>query len=357
MNFLQGKSPAERNKFIAVIVLGALALVALSYTFLFNSAPKKVANSNKNANNNSRVNGQTETASTKTQIPSPDDLRDELPMSLPNDPFPPVSGVESSRNIFALYNPDDRPATVTPVINEKPTPIPSPPPPPPVTLTSVNPQMVYAQSKDFTMEVIGDKFTPETKVLFNGQEIATQFVNPQRMTAQISASLISGEGQRQIMVRSQDGKLFSNVAVMMVQAPPTPNFNFVGLVARRGYNNDTATLQDKVSKQYQNVRLGENIGRFKVASISSKEVVMQDSELGFRHSLTFVDEKSAGRPGASAQTNNGFQNLNPNMPYQYQPNPAMPNPYMQQPQPAQPQPPQPTNTRNQDEEDGDDDNR
>lgn len=351
MNFLQGKSPAERNKIIAVIVLGALAVVALSYTFLFNSAPRRAANTNKNANGNLKV---AQSQSNSNKIPTVKEIQEEeLPVSLPDDPFPPAFGADSSRNIFALYNPEDRPA-VTP-IKEIPIPSPSPTPPPPVTLARVNPQMVYARSKDFTMEVVGDKFTPETRVLFNGQEVPTQFANAQRMTAQISASLISGEGQRQIMVRSQDGKLFSNVAVMMVQAPPTPNFNFVGLVARRGYNNDTVTLQDKASKQYQNVRLGENIGRFKVASISSKEVVMQDTELGFRHSLAFVDEKSANRAGANAQPNygsNGFQNLNPNM--QYQPNQSMPSPYMQQPQPYPP--PQPTNTQNEDDGDEGDDN-
>jgi hypothetical protein len=346
MNFLQGKSPAERNKIIAVIVLGALAIITLAYTFLPGSSPKrKTTTANKEANNNSSL-----AQGKSNQIQLPEEIRaEELPTSIPDDPFPPTGAIESSRNIFALYDPSDKPAVAAMPALNKPSPIPSPTPPPPMVLARVNPQMVYARSKDFTLEVIGDKFTPETRILFNGQEVATQFVNAQRLTAQVSSGLISGEGQRQIMVRTPDGKLFSNVAGFMVQAPPMPNFNFVGLVARRGYNNDTATLQDKASKQYQNVRLGESIGRFKVASISSKEVVMQDNELGFRHSLTFVDEKTVSKVGTNAQSNDGsrgFQNLNPSPNMRYQPNPSMPNQYM-----PPPQPPTPTSTQNDEDED------
>lgn len=347
IKFLEGKTPAERNKILAAMVLGLLAFVALSYTFLFSGSPaKKTANANGNANNSTVVKGVTPQTSATPGVQTVSQAQNECPFCdltpLPEDPYAPLYGDAPTRNIFALYDPSQNPPP-TP----KPSPIatPTPVPSPPVSLAYVNPTFKYSGERDFTLEVGGDKFTADTKIYFNGMEVPTQFGGAQRLTAQIPAALISGAGQRQIIVRSPDGKLYSNVAMFDVQAPPVPNFNYVGLVARKRYNNDMAVLQDKTNKQqFQNVRLGETVGRFKVVSISSREVVMQDAQLSFRHTLPFVDERTASGSSSGstttrrpANTYDGFGNVQFQTIDPSQQIPGIPSQYtQQQPQPQSP---------------------
>jgi hypothetical protein len=316
MKFLEGKTPAERNKIVAACVLGFLALLSLGYTFLSSGSSTKkktITNGNanlivKNASPNPNVNN-------GDRISTPEQVCAEDPFCgltmLPENPFPPVYGDAPSRNIFALYEPPP-PAPPKPSPMPSPIPIPSPTPPP-FIITAANPSTnpVYAQQGDFTLEIFGDKFPADARILFNGIEVPTQYGGANRLTAQINASLVATPGQRQIVVRTPDGKM-SNVAALEVAAPPVPNYNFVGLVARKRFNNDTAVLQDKTSKELQNVRLGSTLGRFKVVSISSKAVVLQDTTLAFnRHSLPFADEKSAARSGGATSTNPPPNNLPP----------------------------------------------
>lgn len=360
MNLFEGKTPAERNKTVAALVLGSLAVVTLAYTFIFSgSSPKKKPSES----------GAVKTIPRPSPVPGQpggglqdvESVKNEDPFygltALPENPFPPVFGGASSRNIFALYEPSNNPAP--PKMPQMPSPVPPPSPTPfPISVQYVasNPNPVYARQGDFVLEVGGDKFTPDSRVLFNGSEVQTEFGGAQRLTARIPAALITNEGQRQIVVRTSDGTKMSNVAMFNVLAPPVPNFNYVGLVARKRYNNDTAMLQDKQSKEYKTVRLDETLGRFKVVSISSREVVVQDTELKFRHSLPFMDEKSAGRSGSTVRTepyNNGIPpGFDPNVQIQYQQNiPGIPNQYTQQPQ-RQPQPQKKADT-NDDEDDED----
>ncbi len=368
MKILQGKTPAERKKTIAALVLGFLAVVALAYTFLFSGSGGKSAKTNANANSktvavvtNANANSQPNPVKSVTDAKAEDDFYGLGP--IPENPFPPVYADAPARNIFAFYVPP--PPPVPKPVQPSPLPQPSPPPPPDFFVQYANPQTVYARQGDFALEIGGDKFTPDAKVLFNGVEVPTQFQNANRLTAQISADLIADAGQRQITVNAP-GK-FSNTASLIVNQPPVPNFNFVGLVARQHFNNDTATIQEKSTKAFQNVRLGETVGRFKVVSISSKEVVMQDTQLNFRHNIPFYDEKTAsarnsgatgagtGNPGRSGNppANNGFPpGFDPNNQIQYQSIPGIPGQYVQ-PQMQIPAMPQPTKPADDVDDDGD----
>lgn len=352
-----GKTPAERNKTIAALVLGLLAVVVLSYTFFFSggsSKSKTTANNNANANKSVVRLPQ---SSTSPAIPSVIEVKTDNPFDvltpLPDDPYAPVFADAPSRNIFVLYDPSQNPP---PAPKASPIPTPVPVPTPPLFIGGINPSSKYSGERDFTIEVYGDKFTPDSKILFQGTLIPTQYGGAQRLSGQVSAALIMGEGPRSISVATPDGKLYSNPTQLSVQAPPVPNFNFVGLVARKRYNNDTVVLQDKTNKQqYLNARLGETVGgRFKVVSISGKEVVMQDVQLSFRHSLPFMDEKTAGTTGGGSVTtrpttpsgNDGFGNVQFQtiQPGQYIPGitqqPPPPQPAQPQPQPGQkPDPP------------------
>ena len=167
----------------------------------------------------------------------------------------------------------------------------------------------YAGSKGFRLEIGGDRFTPDSRIYFNGNELPTTFISPQKLTAEIPANLIAGEGARQIIVQTPDGKLYSNQIMLNVQAPPRPEFRYIGMIARKGYNNDTAYFEEKGKKEPVGARLNDIVGgRFRLFSISSSEVVFEDKELGFRHKMALYrpdpgQSASTGRPDNPA----GFQ--------------------------------------------------
>jgi hypothetical protein len=330
MKFLEGKTPAERNKIIIAIVLGGLAVIALSYTlsgFLF--SPKKI--------------GGPGASPTPTPTGTPQELR-----AGSNDPSDPSAladvawmlttpityaqnafSSDAGRNIFAFYEPPPpTPYSPTPVVIAPP-PLPTPTPTPPFTLTYVSPSAIYAGSKTFRMEVMGDKFTPEARILFNGSELPTNFINAQKLTADVPAVLIAGEGPRQIMIRTPDGKGYSLPAMMQVQAAPVPNFEYIGLVEKKHRNNDMAILKEKGKTEVASFRLNDTVGdRFRLISISSREVILEDRSLGFRHRLPFSEGKSSGggAVGGSFITNSpqgrGGQGAFP----PYMSNPNSPNP-------------------------------
>ncbi|MBA3766327.1 MAG: hypothetical protein H0W99_04935, partial [Acidobacteria bacterium] len=84
MALFEGKTPSERNKLIAAIVLGALALMALSYMFFGSSfTPKRIQNTN------SRATGVTQTTTTTSinttnAVASPDQVRKEAELAPPH---------------------------------------------------------------------------------------------------------------------------------------------------------------------------------------------------------------------------------------------------------------------------------
>src|SRR2546421_4165577 len=116
------KKPAERNKMIAAVVLGAIALISLAYMLLGSSSSPKPTTSNTNKRTpTSTVAGQ-KPAQTAAQVREQEGF---IPQEIKYDPVSPPSVPEAGRNIFAFYVPP--PPTPTPT----PTPIPTPTPPQP----------------------------------------------------------------------------------------------------------------------------------------------------------------------------------------------------------------------------------
>ncbi|HEY0404360.1 MAG TPA: IPT/TIG domain-containing protein [Pyrinomonadaceae bacterium] len=307
MALLEGKTPAERNKTIAAIVLGGLALISVSYMMFGSSAPAKKSAT---ANSNSKANASTAQVA-KTPVPEQvedagvlEELRPiDIRMAQPSIP-------EAGRNIFAYY--EGPPPTPTPTpgaaLPLPPTPTPTPPN---LLVASISPVNVYARTGDFTLEVAGDKFTPAVRVEINGAEVPTRYINAQQLTASVPGGMISFEGPRQISVRSADSQLFSNTATLNVQAPPTPNYAFVGVLAKRS-SNDTALLKDKASRDLLSVQRGDVLGgRFRVTSISEREVALIDTTLKIKHTLPLTTDSSSGNtPGVQSQPASGFPNPN-----------------------------------------------
>ena len=238
------------------------------------------------------------------------------------------SAPEAGRNIFAFYEPPiPTPYSPTPFVAPQ-TPTPPPPPTPTLGLSFINPQSVYAGTKAFRMDVQGDKFTPDVRIYFQGSEMPTRFISAQQLSTDIPANFIAQEGARIIEVRSPDGKLWSTQFTFNIQAPPKPQFQYIGMIARKRGNNDTAYFQESGKNVPFGARLNDVLGsRFRLVSISSGETIFEDTSLGFRHKLTLVQPAAGTGSGGPGRGSGGFPNPNPGGF-----NPPMVNPFPTNPQ-------------------------
>ncbi len=282
------QNPAERKKLIWAGALGIVALVLLWWTFFgFGGSSKQVAQ---------RPPVNTVSPGTKIVSAQPP----PLPITAGNDDIERLRPInfessapvvaEAKRNIFAYYEPP----TISVAAASVPTPTPTPTPP--VLLASLSPANVYARTDEFTLDLAGDKFTSQLRIVADNTELRTRYISPQQLSAIVPASLIANAGSRQVMARSADGKLYSNAMTLTVNAPPTPNYTYVGIIGTRRYI-DTAILQDKGSKETLNVQRGDLLGgRFRVTSISEKELVLVDNNLKIKHTLPFSISGEKGNP-------------------------------------------------------------
>jgi len=273
MQLFDPNNPNEKKKMIAAAVLGVAAIAVLGYVFFGGSSSKPTTN------NTIVKASSTPTKTTKDPETLPDDPSVFQPIVYTGT-LPPVS--EADRNIFAYYEPTPKPL---PLVY---TPTPSPTPIPPLTVTSLMPSNVYARTADFSLQVMGDKFTPAAQVTIDGRDLPTRFINAQQLFTTVPSALITNPGVRQVMVRSNDGKLYSNTINLNITPPPTPNYAYIGIIGKPRFN-DTAVLQDKGSKELVNVQRGDLLGgRFRVNSISEKEIVLVDTSLKIRHTIGFT---------------------------------------------------------------------
>lgn len=281
--------PGEKKKLISAGILGLVAILVLWWVFFgFDS--------------------RTPTGARPTPSPTPQRASQNPP---PRASDPAVSqevrnaasiseivytvssynGPEARRNIFAYY---EAPVKVQPVATPPP---PSPTPTPPVLLASVSPANVYARTADFKLDVAGDKFTPDMRIFVDGRELPTAYKNPQQVSTTIPASFITNPGTKSVIVRTPDNRLFSNEQTINIAAPPTPNFSYIGIISPTNRLADTAIVQDKSNKNVLSVLKGDVIGgRFRVTSISDKELVLTDTALKIKHTLAMTEADKAAGP-------------------------------------------------------------
>ncbi len=292
-----GKTTAERNKLIAASLLGVLALAALYFAFgrsLFGGSSSAAAKA------------------TPTPKPTPSAGRKDLEMPSaseqdfayqttpidyrPGNAYAPDAG----RNIFAFYEPPaPTPYSPTPLPPATPPPTPVPTPTPEMLVGFMMPQSVYAGSKGFKLEINGDRFTPEARIYFSQSEIPTTFISAQKLVADIPSNFIAQEGPRQIIVQTPDGKKYSNQVIFQVQAPPRPTFQYIGMIARKRYNNDTAYFLESGKTTPFGARLNDVVGgRFRLINISANEVTFEDTGLGFKHKIAIVKAGTSGSTGS-----------------------------------------------------------
>ena len=284
MSLVDLSKPGEKKKLIWAGALGLVAIIVLWWTFIgFDSGPK--------------------TAARPTATPTPQRAAQQNPQRPANGTVSPevknleaftevqykpasYNAPEAKRNIFAYYIPPPKPV-VTPT-----QPPPSPTPTPPVLLASVSPANVYARTAEFKLEAAGDKFTPAMKIFVDGRELPTSYKSPQEVSATVPASFIAAPGARSVVVRTPDNSLFSNGATINVAAPPTPNYSYIGIISPENRLADVALVQDKNNKNVLNVNKGDVLsGRFRVTSISEKELVLTDTTLKIKHTIATEDPR------------------------------------------------------------------
>lgn len=277
-----------------------LALASMTYMLLGSSSSPKSGNQNASGKKTVTAQGPEDVSTARSgNIPTPSQVRTDVESLTPPTPVSftrsSYSAPEAGRNIFAFYVAP--PPTPTPVIPPKPT------PPPPLMLASVSPANVFARTGDFTLDVSGDKFTQASAILVDNSPLPTRFINAQQLSATVDGSMIANDGARQIKVSTPDGSLYSNILPLTVTPPPTPNYLYVGIIGKAHYN-DTAVLKDKSNpKELLNVQRGDLLsGRFRVTSISEREIVLSDNTLHIRHTLPFVEDQG-GEAGTRVPAN------------------------------------------------------
>jgi len=282
MQLFDPNNPNEKKKMIVAAILGVGALLVLGYLFIGGGGSTKPTN---------RASASpTPTPTRGPKPPPPDTESDDVSVYqeiIYNGTV--VGAPEADRNIFAYYVPPPPPV--------KALPTPTPTPPPPLTVSTVSPASVFARTGDFSLQVMGDKFTPGVRIVIDGRAMATRIISTQQVATTVPADMIANPGNRRIEVRTADGALYSNIVSLNVTAPPVPNFTYIGLIGKpRG--NDIAVLQDKNNKELVNVQRGDLVGgRFRLTSISDKELKLIDVNLKIPHTLAFTpDTSTGGRP-------------------------------------------------------------
>lgn len=292
MQSIDLSKPGEKKKLVGAAVLGVVAIGVLYWVLIgFDSGtpttprpgPASPSSAQRPAQATQPTTRQGETAAADVK-----DLAAFRPIVYEQSSY---NAPEARRNIFAYFVPPE------PEVKAPSTPTPVPTPPPGVLLASVSPSNVYARTADFKLELAGDKFAPNMRIYVDGRELPTSYKNPQQVSTTVPAAFIAAPGARQVMVRTPDNKLFSNSMQINVADPPKPNYVYVGIIGRQNRVDDVALVQERNNKNIINVLRGDILsGRFRVTSISEKELVLTDTTLKIKHTIGMSEGEKASGP-------------------------------------------------------------
>ena len=289
MQLVDLSKPGEKKKLIWAGVLGLIAIVFLWWTLIgFDSGTPTTARAKPSPSPTPQRGQQARVGSSETATPEVNNLRAFTEILYQPSSY---SAPEAKRNVFAYYEPPPPKQEAAP---SSPTPIPEPPPP--VLLASVSPSNVYARTADFKLELAGNKFSRELRIYVDGRELPTTYISPQQLSTTIPANIIAAPGARNVEVRSPDNKLYSNPLPINVADPPKPNYAYIGIIGQENRVGDVALVQDRNNKNIISVNRGDILsGRFRVTSISEKELVVTDTTLKIKHVMAMSEgDKGAG---------------------------------------------------------------
>ncbi|MFI5223632.1 MAG: hypothetical protein ACHQX3_05195, partial [Nitrospirales bacterium] len=246
------RNPNERNKLILAGALGLVAILFLWWTF-FGFGSSSTTNVARPAVQPTPAGPNRSGLPPRSAPQSVVELSNADQFLGPIVVLQTVSAPEAGRNIFSYY---EKPVEVK---KAPETPTPTPTPEPPVLLASLSPATVFAKTGDFTLEVSGNKITPQLRVVIDNSELVTRYIGPQQLRATVPAALIANPGTRSVMLRSADGKTYSNTSTITINEPPKPNYTYIGILGTH-HHIDTAILQDKSNKEIVNAQRGDLLG-------------------------------------------------------------------------------------------------
>ena len=288
MQLVDLSKSGEKKKLIAAGVLGLAAILVLWWVLFGFGSSAPTASRPKPSPTPQRAQQQPgRPAPSETPRPEVASLNDFTEIIYQHSSY---SAPDTKRNIFAYVE--------APVKVDAPpeTPTPTPTPTPPVLLASVSPSNVYARTADFKLELAGDKFSRDLRVFVDGRELPTTYINPQQLSTTVPANMIAAPGARNVEVKTPDNRVFSNALPINVADPPKPNYTYVGIIGTPNRVGDTALVQDRNNKNIVGVFRGDVVGgRFRVTSISDKELVLTDTTLKIKHILAMTEgDRGAG---------------------------------------------------------------
>ena len=310
----EGKTPSERNKMIAAAALGVISLLALFLAFGPSFGGRSSTSTNVSVKTSATPRPGTAPARSDAPVPTvqeQDFVYQTTPVVYaPGQAYAPDAG----RNIFSFYEPPP-PCRDCPTPTPIPSPIktPTPAPTPPLFIAGASPQMVYAGSQGFKLDISGNDFPAGTRIYFNQTELPTKQVAANRLTADVPAAQVAFEGPKQIIVQTPDGKMYSNQLMLSVQAPPKPTVQYIGMIARKRYNNDTAYFIEPGKDKPLSARLNDVVaGRFRLINISASEVIFEDTTLPFKYKVPLT--RTASGTASAGQPISGFPQGVPGIP-------------------------------------------
>ena len=290
MQSIDLSKPGERKKLIGAAVLGVVSLVVLYWALIgFDSGTSTTPRPTPSPAQAQQ--GPRQTGPRTGNTLANGTVRDLASFTAVVYQPSSYNAPEARRNIFAYY--------VPPVVEVKApsTPTPTPTPPPPVLLASLSPSNVFARTADFKLELAGDKFTPAMRVVIDGRELPTAYKNPQQLSTTVPAAFIVAPGPRKVIVRTPDNQLFSNEMQISVADPPKPNLVYVGILGERNRVGDVALVQERNNKNIIKALRGDIVGgRFRVTSISDKELILTDTTLKIKHTLAMSEPDKGSGP-------------------------------------------------------------
>src|ERR1044072_4356471 len=90
--------------------------------------------------------------------------------------------------------------------------------PAPFMILSISPSMMLEGADDFVLEITGENFSPHALIFIDEQEVPSEFISSEKLTAVIPKLIASSQCVKQVTVRSFDGEFRSNSISLEVKS-------------------------------------------------------------------------------------------------------------------------------------------
>jgi hypothetical protein len=91
----------------------------------------------------------------------------------------------------------------------------------PPTLTSLNPNTVYAGGPAFTLTAVGTGFASGSQIVWNGTALTTTFVSSTQLTASVAATFLTSVGTENVAVLNPDNTISNTLPFKLTVSPST----------------------------------------------------------------------------------------------------------------------------------------